>query len=113
MSSKKIIQLVLLIFVGGNLAASAEILHRKANVDYCVIGDGEIIVQNLVKAIREKKTSDYDLDKTHPIYVIQKKLGINNSKIIRGFNCRTRDNFFNVSQFMFIISNIYSFRRIS
>ena len=30
-----------IIVVGGNLAASAEILHRKCGVDYCVIGDGE------------------------------------------------------------------------
>ena len=32
-----------LVFLGGGLAASAEILHKKANVDYCVFGDGEII----------------------------------------------------------------------
>ena len=37
----------LLVFLGGGLAASAEILHKKANVDYCVFGDGEIIAQNL------------------------------------------------------------------
>ena len=35
-----------IVVVGGGLAASSEILHRKANVDYCVIGDGEIIAQN-------------------------------------------------------------------
>jgi len=52
-----------IVYVGGNLAASSEILHRKAKADYCVIGDGEIITQNLVKAIREKKTSDNDLQK--------------------------------------------------
>ena len=52
-----------IVFVGGNLAASAEVLHRKADADYCVIGDGEIIVQNLVKAVREKKTSSEDLSK--------------------------------------------------
>ena len=44
-----------IVFVGGSLVASSKILHSKANVDYCVIGDGEIIVQNLVKAVREKK----------------------------------------------------------
>ena len=42
-----------IIFCGGNLAASAEILHRKASIDYCVIGDGEIISQNLVKLAEE------------------------------------------------------------
>lgn len=41
------------IIVGGNLAASAEILLRKCNVDYCVTGDGEIIIQELVTALRE------------------------------------------------------------
>ena len=49
------------IFVGGNLAASAHILHHKSNVDYCVIGDGEIIVQNLIRAIKENKLGDDDL----------------------------------------------------
>lgn len=41
------------IIVGGNLAASAEILLRKCNVDYCVTGDGEIIIQELVATLRE------------------------------------------------------------
>jgi len=45
------------------LAASAEILHKKAKTDYCVIGDGEIIVRNLVKAVKDKKTSDEELNK--------------------------------------------------
>lgn len=43
-----------LIVVGGNLAASAEILLRKTEVDFCVVGDGEIIIQNLVRALCEK-----------------------------------------------------------
>ena len=51
-----------IVFVGGYLASSAEILHRKANADYCVIGDGEIIVQNLVKAVKEKKIQDKHLN---------------------------------------------------
>ena len=62
-----------IVFVGGNLAASAEVLHRKANVDYCVIGDGEIIVQNLVKAIKEKKTSYDDLNKILGITYLDSK----------------------------------------
>jgi len=62
-----------IVFVGGPLAASSEILHRKSDVDYCVIGDGEIIVQNLVKAIKEKKTDDYDLDKILGITYINSK----------------------------------------
>jgi len=38
------------IVVGGNLAASAEILHRLAGIDVCVIGEGELVVQNLLEA---------------------------------------------------------------
>ena len=40
-----------IIILGGNLAASAEILLKKAAVDICVIGDGEKIIQNLIKNI--------------------------------------------------------------
>ncbi|MDE2040061.1 MAG: radical SAM protein [Elusimicrobia bacterium] len=36
------------IVVGGNLAASAEILHRLAGVDFCVIGEGETVGSNLI-----------------------------------------------------------------
>jgi len=62
-----------IIFVGGGLAASAEILHKKVNVDYCVIGDGEIIVQNLVRAIKEKKTTDSYLNKISGISYMNSK----------------------------------------
>ena len=47
--------------VGGSLVASAEILHRKSKIDFCVIGDGEIIIKNLVKTIEENKLKDEDL----------------------------------------------------
>jgi len=43
-----------LIVVGGNLAASAEILLRKTGTDICVIGEGEIIFHNIV--VRAKET---------------------------------------------------------
>lgn len=39
------------IVVGGNLAASAEILHRLAGVDVCVIGEGEIVSVNLMRCL--------------------------------------------------------------
>lgn len=39
------------IVVGGNLAASAEILLRKCQIDFCVVGDGEIIIRNLVAEV--------------------------------------------------------------
>ena len=60
------------VFVGGGLAASAEILYRKAKVDYTVIGDGEIISQNLVKAIKENRLNDDDLLKIKGITFIDK-----------------------------------------
>ena len=62
-----------IVFVGGNLAASAEVLHRNANADFCVIGDGEIIVQNLAKAIKVKKTSSDDLKKILGITYVDSK----------------------------------------
>jgi len=39
------------IVLGGNLAASAEILHRLAGVEICVIGEGEIVVVNLMREL--------------------------------------------------------------
>ncbi len=61
------------VFVGGNLAASSNVLHRKVKVDYCVIGDGEIIVQNLLEAIQNKKTDDKSLDLIPGITYINSK----------------------------------------
>jgi radical SAM superfamily enzyme YgiQ (UPF0313 family) len=62
-----------IVIVGGNLAASAELLHSKANADYCVIGDGEIICQNLIKAIKNNKTSDNELNKIIGITYLNSK----------------------------------------
>ncbi len=45
--------------VGGNLAASAEILHRFCGIDICAIGEGENVIVNLVK-YWENRTSDQD-----------------------------------------------------
>jgi radical SAM superfamily enzyme YgiQ (UPF0313 family) len=42
-----------IIVVGGNLAASAEILLRKGAIDYCVVGDGEIVARELIAALRD------------------------------------------------------------
>ena len=39
------------IIVGGNLAASAEIILRKTAIDFCVVGDGEFIIQSLVEKL--------------------------------------------------------------
>ena len=45
-----------LIILGGNLAASAEVILRKTEVDICVVGDGEFIIQDLInQIIKEKK----------------------------------------------------------
>lgn len=49
------------IIVGGNLAASAEILLRKCCVTFCVTGDGEIIIRELITALREGKQDDEHL----------------------------------------------------
>ena len=48
------------IIVGGNLAASAEILLHKCEVDICVSGDGELIIRDLVRVLYEKPLN-YDL----------------------------------------------------
>ena len=34
--------------LGGNLGASAEVILRKTNIDFCVIGDGELIIRELI-----------------------------------------------------------------
>lgn len=49
------------ILVGGNLAASAEILLKKAGVDFCVIGEGEKILLNFINRfeVSGKQRSSY------------------------------------------------------
>lgn len=42
------------VILGGNLAASSEILHRLAGIDYCVVGEGEIVSVNLMGYLRER-----------------------------------------------------------
>jgi len=46
------------IILGGNLAASAEVLLRKCPTDICVIGEGEKILLNLVRHL--EKFHDFD-----------------------------------------------------
>lgn len=46
------------IIVGGNLAASAEILLQKCEVDFCVVGDGELIIRELISSLHS--SLDYD-----------------------------------------------------
>lgn len=46
----------ILIVVGGNLAASAEVLLRRTAVDICVLGEGEKVFLNLIR--RAATTSD-------------------------------------------------------
>lgn len=43
------------IVLGGNLAASADLLHRFCGVDICVIGEGERIIVNLIHHLEERK----------------------------------------------------------
>jgi radical SAM superfamily enzyme YgiQ (UPF0313 family) len=48
------------IVLGGNLAASAEILHRRCGVDVCVVGEGEKPMLNLVEYFgRHPHAHDY------------------------------------------------------
>jgi len=47
-----------IVIVGGNLAASAEILHKIAKVDYCVVGDGEKIIVELVNYLTDSGTKN-------------------------------------------------------
>ena len=46
------------IVVGGNLAASSELLLRFCGVDVCVVGEGERVAANLIKYWETHKTED-------------------------------------------------------
>ncbi len=49
-----------LVVVGGNMAASAEILLRKTGTDLCVIGEGEVVFANLAKrAAQTRRPEDF------------------------------------------------------
>ncbi len=39
--------------LGGNLAASAEVVLRKTHIDFCVLGDGENIMKNLISLLQK------------------------------------------------------------
>ena len=43
--------------LGGNLGASAEVILRKTKIDYCVIGDGELIIRELIRHHEQHKSS--------------------------------------------------------
>ena len=60
-------------FLGGGLAASANVLLEKTKVKYCVVGDGELIAKNLIKSLQENKTSDEDITKIKGITFKNKK----------------------------------------
>jgi radical SAM superfamily enzyme YgiQ (UPF0313 family) len=45
------------VVVGGNLCASAEVLLHKADVDICVLGEGEIVFLNLVNHYKTGQSS--------------------------------------------------------
>ena len=48
------------IIIGGNLAASAEILLKKCHVDFCVVGDGEFIIRDLIQWLEKNQHKDID-----------------------------------------------------
>ena len=73
-----------IIILGGNLAASAEILLRKTDVDICIVGDGEFIIQDLVSLIishRDKIPKNNELEEIKGICFINK----DNEFIFTGF----------------------------
>lgn len=58
------------IVVGGNIAASSEILLRLAGADYCVISEGELAIielMNYIKDVRPKRSMPDDHDKLRAI----------------------------------------------
>lgn len=57
------------IVLGGNLAASAEILHRLAGVDICVAGEGEVVSVNVMRALEGSEAA-------LPYEALSKVLGI-------------------------------------
>ncbi len=59
-----------IIVVGGNLAASSEILLRKCEVDFCVVGDGELIIRDLIQVLYEKPLNYQRLKATKGICFI-------------------------------------------
>jgi radical SAM superfamily enzyme YgiQ (UPF0313 family) len=61
------------IIVGGNLAASAEILLRKCEVDFCVTGDGELIIQDLIRVLYEMPLNYEMLSATKGICFLNQK----------------------------------------
>lgn len=46
------------IILGGNLAASAELLHRFCKIDVCVVGEGERIIVNLMNYYARSRVMD-------------------------------------------------------
>ena len=50
------------IVLGGNLAASAELLHRFAKIDICVIGEGEKVMVNLVNYYSQVGIGENDFE---------------------------------------------------
>lgn len=62
------------IVIGGNMAVSANILLRKTEIDFCVLGDGEITLVNLLDyaRINGRKKIDEKLKKIKGIAFINK-----------------------------------------
>lgn len=61
------------IIVGGNIVSSANVLLAKLPIDFCVIGEGEIIIQNLVRAITKGNLNDEVLGEIRGISFIDSK----------------------------------------
>ena len=73
-----------IVIVGGGLATSAKILHEKCSVDYCVLGDGEKIICNLVRLIQNQELTEENLNKCKGISFYNSK----NQFIFTGYDSR-------------------------
>lgn len=49
------------IVVGGNLAASAEVLLRKCEVDFCVVSEGYYTIRDLIEVLKQRDCNDNQL----------------------------------------------------
>lgn len=61
------------IVLGGNLAASAELLHRLCRVDVCVIGEGEKIIVNVANHYAAHAEDNSALERIKGITFLDKK----------------------------------------
>ena len=65
------------IIQGGNLAASSEVILRNTGVDFCVLGEGEKVLLNLVNRLKTTTVHDHFHDVAGLMYINNNNLLIN------------------------------------